>query len=303
MLKMKTIICIVAIIITTKLAHAEPFEFKYATKDDYSASMMALRIALSRELPNVPNIRSLPGSPAEATMLVRLREENGGKLVYLVLMRQNLYIAGFVTGGFFFRFADEAMEQLTVPGTQTVNLRMGSDYISLERNAHRTRSDVRVGQATINQAVIDLYNYGSGSTQEQAARALLTLIIGVAESARFNTISRFIDDHYDSPVEIGTQLERLTNQWQVYSGYAQQMSEGASRDDNYWSDTFYSFFNVFTLSRILALALTCDTPLQFPEADDTRQYLPVTDTCPAVPVITKINKTFWPNNVLINSIL
>ncbi|MCC8373442.1 MULTISPECIES: ribosome-inactivating family protein [Photorhabdus] len=283
----------------SNVVYSKSVNFDYSDAQNYIKSIKNLRSIVGSHLPNVPGLLVLnPTEPYTSVHLI----SNNGDVIDLILSNTNLYMVGFVSAGIFYRFNDTEFSNITVPETNLLNLNISSSYIDLFRRANRTREETIVSNETINSAITTLWRQnGSGTVEPLAARAFMTLITAVAESARFSRISSFITSNYDNNVQIGGGLVRLTNRWSSLSSYAYEMSNNAGSNAGYFDDIVNSI-NRNRLYGVLALALYCDFSTSSklkPRLLTFSETTPLTaDTCSSERDITLINNIYWPNNVL-----
>lgn len=277
---------------TSALSSENEFNISEGEKS-YIASIKKLRESLGEELPNVPGLHAIAPSSDKYT-IVRLINDRRD-VVDLVLFNENLYVTGFIVAGTYFRFNDREFNGITIPGTSLVPLNMSSHYSELERVAGTTRRATRVGMYAMNDAVRTLWRHNSTAVNDNVAKALLTLIVSVAESARFSQISSYIGNNFNGNMLLGADLSDLTNSWQYISNIALDMSQRAGANENYYN-MGNNAINRNTIFGILALALCRQSSSTF---NDTLNL----DECSPSQEFTLIGDMYWSNDILSSTVL
>ncbi|MFL9906058.1 ribosome-inactivating family protein [Paraburkholderia sp. RL17-337-BIB-A] len=231
--------------------------FDYTNERTYIASIKKIRNEVGRILQNVPGLLVMHAGAGQSLLYVTLANSTADT-IRLVLLRQNLYVVGYVAGGIFYRFNDREFENITVANAVLNDLRMSSHYSSLERVGATNRESINIGYRAFEGAIRNISRYGNGSVPLRlVARELLMLITAISESARFSAISTAVVANYNDPTwELGPRLARLTQNWGAFSQYAMTMSAQANSNARFYSDGANGVRRDH-LYGILALALTC----------------------------------------------
>src|ERR1700759_559399 len=88
--------------------------FDYTSGQTYIASIKKIRNEVGQSLQNVPGILVMHAGTGQSLLYITLTNSTADT-IRLVLLRQNLYVAGYVAGGIFYRFNDREFAYITVP--------------------------------------------------------------------------------------------------------------------------------------------------------------------------------------------
>lgn len=192
---------LVVVISTSSYANDYTYEINFSTDKNYVDSLNNLRVELGRSLNNIDyrgtGVFELP--PQSSEIMEGLIIQVSGIDAYgddskpdlqFVINRRNLYVAGFITRGVFYRFND--MQNTTLSGYPLVVLRDNSDYITLQRIANLNRNNMQINRSNLTSGYYRLTQFTENNVHldESSARALLRYLTVIPEAIRFRQIQR-----------------------------------------------------------------------------------------------------------------
>lgn len=253
---------IVIISLVSALRAIADFEFNITTRQEYCNSIARLRKDISKKADNIPyGIRILPQTPSEQLTRIQLKNDRDD-VVHLVMQNKNLYIVGFIAGGFFYRLNDHS--DVNIIGVDTVDLQLKSNYVDLTRAASRSLEDVEISLVKLDGFISDLFRYGNegGTNVQTLARAFLGLAIGIPESLRFGYISsRICEDMFNETISYTFRLGRIgvnfVRRWSTYSEYAAFFEHNPGEAERHITEYYQGKQTRLLLHNILAVALFC----------------------------------------------
>lgn len=235
-------------------------------------------------------------SDSERFILVDLSNE-AGLTATLALDVINVYVVGYRAGDYsiFFSDAEDAIPHLFA-GTQPSALGFTGSYTDLQRAADRSRDEIELGTAALEESISAMYRYANNQDRNvrALARAFMVAIQMVSEAARF----RFIE--LEMKRRIGrnvvyvphASITELENNWGGLSRAIQESNQGMFDRPiqlvSYTTGMPFEVDNVQTIAAQIGLLLFVCTPPPSSHPDDhlllVRRLIVMSEsTCPPYP--------------------
>lgn len=222
-------------------ASAPIVEWNLGRREDTSAA------AHARSYDRMINsVRAAAGPVLRSDMRVTTQDESryiivrvstgGEEAIDLYFQARNMYLIGWAThndneneAAFALEGAEDDRVFLDNVPDSVVLTHIPQDYRGLAGVARRSRDSLSFGRAALIDAVQTLrnerthhYAQNSNTNHAQAAEALMTLIVGVAEAARFSPLSRQIHESVlaGRSEHLSARNLELINDWDAASAYA-----------------------------------------------------------------------------------
>ncbi|CAH9116747.1 unnamed protein product [Cuscuta europaea] len=194
-------------------------------------SINELRMSFGTPLGDILVVEPL--SEKEKKKLFRLTLRYADTELQVAIRRSDLYVIGFKTGDGWLELQENSPKKQEIKGSTMINL--GMDYASL-RFASADKRALLGGPEMLGKSLRFLKGVKTSEINlkklQGLARELLTLIITVSESLRFNHILHFVSDFFGEGCSEAAPdwILGLVNQWGTLSKYVLKYKDSGEKE-------------------------------------------------------------------------
>ncbi|MFM1282705.1 ribosome-inactivating family protein [Yersinia enterocolitica] len=288
-------------------SNAQEFTIDFSSPKKYVDSLNYIRSAIGSPITSVSygetSLMRITPQVGDGLLLINVRgldsEEERFNNLQLVIVRDNLYVAGFVNRATntFYRFSD--FSYINIPVSRVVTFSSNSSYTALQRAADLSREGMQINRHSLVNAYLDLVTTDHTEATRSVARAMLRFITVTSEALRFRQIQRefrvTLDSTVTSTYVMSQEDIELTLNWDrlstVLSEYHGNEQVRVGRVD---------LNGVSAVLAAVAVILNCQShPSLF--TNNLREWNKISEQCKGR--VVKINNTLWDSSTLTNLVL